>query len=128
MGRTRTHFDHIALYVSDLNRSTAFYRDVIGAEIIDDPFKDDRHVWLKIGEHNQLHLISGSDQPDPGNMHFAFAVPVIEEFIAVLKSAGIDFDDGHGTPNQVRIRPDGVRQIYFQDSDGYWIEVNEDRW
>jgi catechol 2,3-dioxygenase-like lactoylglutathione lyase family enzyme len=52
------HFNHIALYVADLKKSAAFYRDVIGAEIIDDPFRDNRHVWVKIGEHNQLHLIA----------------------------------------------------------------------
>jgi lactoylglutathione lyase len=29
---------------------------------------------------------------------------------------------GHQTAG---LRPDGVRQIYFQDPDGYWIEVND---
>ena len=60
------HFNHIALYVADLKRSAMFYRDVIGADIIPDPFKDDRHVWLKIGEHNQLHLIKGRRAADSG--------------------------------------------------------------
>ena len=25
------------------------------------------------------------------------------------------------------VRPDGVHQLYFQDPDGYWIEVNDDK-
>jgi len=25
------------------------------------------------------------------------------------------------------VRPDGVRQIYFQDPDGYWLEVNDSK-
>jgi len=29
--------------------------------------------------------------------------------------------------SKVTMRPDGVRQIYLQDPDGYWIEVNENR-
>ena len=121
-----THFNHIALYVTDLKKSAAFYREIIGAEIIEDPFRDDRHVWFKIGEHNQLHLIAGSQRPDPGNMHFAFSVPSLEVFVPRLTGARIQYDDGHGGANSVRLRPDGVRQIYFQDPDGYRVEVNED--
>jgi lactoylglutathione lyase len=121
-------FNHIALYVSELKRSATFYRDIIGAEVMDDPFRDDRHVWLKIGEHNQLHLIAGSQQPDPGNSHFAFSVESVEEFAAGLTERGVKYDDGHGGRNKIRLRPDGVKQIYFQDPDGYWIEVNEDRY
>jgi lactoylglutathione lyase len=124
----RSHFNHIALYVTDLKRSTAFYRDVIGAELIADPFKDDRHVWLKIGEHNQLHLIAGSQKTHPGNSHFAFSVASVREFVSALGKAGIGYDDGHGGAGKVRLRADGVKQIYFQDPDGYWIEVNEDRY
>ena len=121
------HFNHIALYVADLKRSAAFYGDVFGAEIIPDPFRDDRHVWFKIGEHNQLHLIAGS-RPDPGNMHFAFAVSSLKDFLTRLSASGVRYDDGHGGASKVRLRPDGVKQIYFQDPDGYWIEVNEDRY
>ena len=121
-------FNHIALYVADLKISAAFYREIMGAGIIPDPFQDDRHIWLKIGEHNQLHLIAGSQRPDPGNMHFAFSVSSVDEFVARLTTAGVGYDDGHGSQNKVRIRPDGVKQIYFQDPDGYWIEVNEDRY
>jgi lactoylglutathione lyase len=123
-----TQFNHIALYVADLKRSTAFYRDVIGAEVIADPFQDDRHVWLKIGDHNQLHLVRGSQSPDTGNMHFAFAVSSLDEFISRLKKARIRYDDGHGGVDKIRLRPDDVKQIYFQDPDGYWIEANEDRY
>src|SRR5215475_6853203 len=32
-------------------------------------------------------------------------------------------DDSKGTS----VRPDGVHQLYFQDPDGYWIEINDDR-
>ena len=124
----QTHFNHIALYVADLKQSAAFYQNIIDAEIIPDPFQDDRHIWLKNGEHNQLHLIAGSRRPDTGNIHFAFSVTSVEEFVGRLKNARIRYDDGHGQANQVRMRPDGIKQIYFQDPDGYWIEINEDRY
>jgi lactoylglutathione lyase len=124
----RAHFNHIALYVADLEKSAAFYHDVIGAEVIVDPFRDGKHLWFKIGEHDQLHLISGKASPKiDNNMHFAFSVPSLADFVTGLRTFGIMYDDGTGV-NKVRLRPDGVKQIYFQDPDGYWIEVNEDRY
>jgi len=27
---------------------------------------------------------------------------------------------------EAQVRPDKVKQIYLQDPDGYWIEVNDD--
>ncbi len=123
----QSRFNHIALYVADLKKSTAFYRDIIDAEIIPDPFQDDRHVWFKIGEHNQLHLIAGSEFPESGNMHFAFAVPSLDDFLEHLNRFAIRYEAGNGKTGQVRLRADGVKQIYLQDPDGYWIEINEDR-
>jgi lactoylglutathione lyase len=122
-----SRFNHIALYVADLTRSTAFYHDVIGAEVIRDPFQDDRHVWLKIGEHNQLHLIGGTPSPDTGNMHFAFSVSLLDDFLNQLEKPGVGYEDRQGGTSRVRLRPDGVKQIYLQDPDGYLIEINEDR-
>ena len=26
--------------------------------------------------------------------------------------------------NKINIRADGIKQVYFQDPNGYWIEVN----
>jgi len=125
----QTRFNHIALYVANLERSTAFYRDVIQAELIPDPFHDDRHVWLKIGEHNQLHLIAGTVPPEPArDMHFAFSVSSFDDFLRHLNRFGALYQDGKGKAGEVRLRPDGVKQIYLQDPDGYWIEINEDRY
>ncbi len=36
----------------------------------------------------------------------------------------IAYSDWPGKPNTVNIRADGIKQIYFQDPDGYWLEVN----
>jgi lactoylglutathione lyase len=61
-------------------------------------------------------------------MHFAFAVSSLKDFLTRLSASVVRYDDGHGGASKVRLRPDGVKQIYFQDPDGYWIEVNEDRY
>jgi len=84
---------------------------------------------VKIGEHNQLHLIAGTVPPEPApDMHFAFSISSFDDFLRHLNKAGIRYEDGHGEAGQIRMRPDGVKQIYVQDPDGYWIEINEDRY
>ena len=37
------------------------------------------------------------------------------------------FETWTGVPLETNDRPDGVKQVYFQDPDGYWIEVNDGR-
>jgi len=41
-----------------------------------------------------------------------------------LNNSKIVYSDWPGIPNKITLRADGVKQIYFQDPDGYWIEVN----
>ena len=119
-------FDHYAIYVHDLARSTEFYADVIGLERIPEPFHDDRHVWFRIGANQQLHIITPrhSVAPPTADVHFAFRVPSLQGFIAHLKRLSIAYGDQQ-PDGKIRLRPDGIPQIYFQDPDGYWIEVNE---
>ena len=127
--RMQTHFNHIALYVADLKRSGAFYRDVIQAELIQDPFRDDQHLWFRIGEHNQLHLIAGGPEAERGGgMHFAFSVSSLNDFLRHLDRFVIEYGNGKGNAGEIRLRPDGVKQVYLRDPDGYEIEINEDRY
>jgi lactoylglutathione lyase len=32
-----------------------------------------------------------------------------------------------GEAGQFTPRPDGVKQVYLQDPDGFWLEVNDDK-
>ena len=121
--------NHIAIYIHDLKTSTAFYKDVIGLEIIPEPFHDGRHTWFTLGAAGQLHLISGAaaDLPHDKNAHLCFSVDAVEDFIANLNKNQIDFSNWKGDSRLPTVRPDGVKQIYFQDPDGYWIEINNDK-
>lgn len=60
------------------------------------------------------------------NDHLCFSVPSIEDFIANLDKHKIDYTNWPGTAKEPTVRVDGVKQIYFQDPDGHWIEVNND--
>lgn len=119
--------NHIALYVFDLKKSTEFYRDVLQLNVIPEPFKDGKHTWFKLGKYSQLHLIEGAKQilPHEKNSHLCFSVKSVKEFITLLDERKIDRINWKGDSAAPTVRPDGVSQIYFQDPDGYWLEVND---
>jgi catechol 2,3-dioxygenase-like lactoylglutathione lyase family enzyme len=41
-----------------------------------------------------------------------------------LEAQNVTYSDWPGTPNKITLQAGGINQIYFQDPDGYWIEVN----
>ena len=58
-------------------------------------------------------------------VHFALAVADLDHVMRDLDSRGAVYSDWAGTPGRAGSRADGVRQIYLQDPDGYWVEINE---
>jgi len=119
-------FNHVALSVADVDRSAAFYRDVFGLEEIVNRTEVKGIRWVSLGEGKELHLISIDHEPVTlqKNVHFALTTPAFDSFVAGLRDAGIEFSDFAGATGTITIRADGARQIYLQDPDGYWIEVN----
>jgi len=121
--------NHIAQYVLDLKISTDFYMKVVGLDTIPEPFHDGRHTWFLIGPKSHLHIISGVKTPLPKekNTHLCFTVASVEEFIPRLTKNNVPFESWTGEKQTFTKRVDGVKQIYFQDPDGYWIEINDAR-
>lgn len=123
-------FNHVAFYIKDLKTSTAFYKEVIGLDTIPEPFHDGRHTWFSVGPRSHLHLIQGgNDDPRPKDksMHFCFSVEDVDKFVALLNKKGISYEDAGGRKQTVTRRVDGVKQIYLQDPDGFWLEINDAR-
>jgi lactoylglutathione lyase len=120
--------NHIALYVSNLEKSTAFFERILKLKQIPEPFHDGKHTWFGLGAHGALHLIQGATQPrqHDKNEHLCFSVPALEEVIAQLDKDRIEYVNWAGNAKAPTVRVDGVKQIYFQDPDGHWIEVNND--
>jgi lactoylglutathione lyase len=123
-------FNHTALYVFDLEKSASFYEKVVGLPKIANPFNDGKHVWFRIGEHSQLHVIKGaaSITPHDINVHLSFSIGSLAGFMKHLDELNVKYGNFSGDSKQIQLRPDGVHQIYFQDPDGYWIEVNDDKY
>ena len=123
-----TLLNHIALHVTDLQKSTIFYEQIIQLDSIPEPFHDGKHTWLKIGNVSALHLIAGAskDHVSDKNAHLCFSVPSITDFISMLDITHLDYENWAGAKSSVTTRVDGIKQIYFQDPDGYWVEINND--
>jgi len=128
--RKAAMLNHIAVYVVDLKKSTAYYRDIVQVDTIPEPFHDGKHTWFTVGPHSQLHLIQGAKESGAHdkNTHLCFTVSSIEEVIARLEKNNIPYTNWAGTGKTPTVRVDGVKQIYFQDPDGYWIEINNDKY
>lgn len=119
--------NHIAVYVADLNKATSFYKTVFNLKQIPEPFKDNRHTWFALGAAGQLHLIQGakSGVEHDKNGHLCFSVGSVDAFVKNLNELKIAFEDWPGKANAITLRVDGVKQIYFKDPDGHWLEVND---
>ncbi len=127
--QSHPQFNHTTIYVVDMNKSADFYEKVMQLEKIAEPFHDNRHIWLKIGEHCQLHIVQGAESMTRHdiNIHLAFSVPSVEEFAKHLDEMNVKYGNWKQDSKEPQVRPDGIKQIYFQDPDGYWIEVNDDK-
>lgn len=122
-----TTYDHSALAVSDLDESAAFYADVLNLTEIVVPYENPILRWFSLGGELQLHLIESDTEEihTTRGVHLSVHVSDLDAFIAHLKNNNIPYSDWPGEDGKVSLRPDGIKQVYVQDPDGYWIEVND---
>ena len=126
--RKTARFNHAAIFVTDLKKTTDFYLNVIQLDTIPCPFKDGLHTWFSIGAGIELHVIAKADMPKEyfKNNHLCFSVPSMEVFVKKLNDLHIPFENIiTGEKGKLNTRPDGVHQLWFQDPDGYWLEIND---
>ena len=121
-------FNHIALSVKDVDQSVLFYQKVLQLEEVENTASNSKTRWLSLNEGKQLHLIPRPSFEIKINkaVHFALSTPNLEKVVFDLKNLNIEFSDWKDVPNKIYIRKDGIKQIYFQDPNGYWIELNND--
>ena len=114
----------------DIQKTGAFYSNIIGLDTVPEPFHDGKHIWYSTGAHTMLHVIA--DAPSKKeyykNQHTCFTVPNFNLFIKKLKQLNWAYEDVAGNKNAITTRVDGVHQIWLQDPDGYWLEVNDDKY
>lgn len=120
-------FDHYTIKVANLKVSASFYKNVLGLSEIENRTRKPHIRWFSLGNGTELHLVEGETSKIQTNVgiHIALKLAHFDDFIEHLKSHNITPHDSKGKPNKITTRTDGVRQVYFPDRDGYWIEVNE---
>ena len=120
------NFNHMALSVKDVDRSADFYKRVLKLQEITNRSKLEGVRWFSLGEGKELHLISIVKENVTINkaVHLALTTTNFDSFIKIIDSLNISYSDWGGTPHKINIRADGIKQVFFQDPDRYWIEVN----
>ena len=122
---------HIMLRVRDVERSKAFYTQILGFKVLE---QDPEHggVFLSIGEHcNTLDLFPSTEPdayPQPrarpnssdglGVRHTAYAVETEEDLVRAyfsLKDAGVEI--------QSAVDHESQKSIYFYDTDDNLLEI-----
>jgi len=121
-------FNHIALSVNNVDESIEFYQKVLQLKEIKNTASVSKTRWLSLGEGKQLHLIPRPNAEIKTNkaVHIALTTADLASFIIFLNELKIPYSDWRDTPNKDYIRNDGIKQVYFQDPNEYWIEVNND--
>ena len=111
--------NHVAVHVAELERSCAFYRDVLRLEPMPRPAFDFPGAWFRLGEAQELHLIGRPNHPGMNtnsNNHFALRVDNIVDWEEHLAQTSAEF-------RPKKKRPDGAWQIFIRDPDGHYIEL-----
>lgn len=138
-----TELAHVVLYVRDLERSVAFYRDVVGLPLIGEIF-DGRAAMFSSGRtHHELLLIEAGNAPGPlqghrlGLYHIGWKVgSSLDELRATRErlekmDVAIDGMSDHTVSQSLYLRdPDGNELELFVDDPKYdwrktkaWMEV-----
>lgn len=124
------HLAEIVLWVRDMERALAFYRDLFGLELISPPQLPNRFLRAGPGEDGVPEMIVLVPHPDPGGAfpsakpertlhHLAFNVDAAgyEELERRCRAAGLEVRGGRHPVLE------GVRTFYVDDPDGNEVEV-----
>jgi catechol 2,3-dioxygenase-like lactoylglutathione lyase family enzyme len=116
--------DHCVIAVSEWERSNAFYRDVLGAELIERPGGFHHYRF----GHTQLNVHGPGASPSPlarrpvepggSDICFAWDGP-IDGAVEHLRAHGVEIEEGPSVRAGARGRGTSV---YFRDPDGTLLE------
>jgi catechol 2,3-dioxygenase-like lactoylglutathione lyase family enzyme len=121
------HIEHLVeagIYADDLSQAEAFYRDVLGLDVI--MREPGRHVFFRAGQSMLLVFdpnttLNGGVLPPHGSTgpsHFALGVPT--ESLGKWKERLVE----HGVEIEQELRwPKGGHSIYFRDPAGNSVEL-----
>jgi len=107
-GKLKVSFDTVFYYVTDMEVSIAFYRDVLGLELVSQDYVtrfDLDGVLIEL-----VPLPPGTVVPGSGNARLCFSVTNLQESLERMRSRGIP-------TSKVKEKKDG-KLAFFRDPDG----------
>jgi len=118
--------DHVVIAVSDWERSNAFYRDVLAAEVVE--LDRGRYAYrLPGGQQLNVHGPGATPHPRaaepvrPGNSDLCFVWEgTPEQAIAHLETHGVEVELGPVARSGAR---GAGTSVYFRDPDGSLLEL-----
>jgi catechol 2,3-dioxygenase-like lactoylglutathione lyase family enzyme len=103
------------LLVTDLERSTEFYRDVLGLEVVLD--QGDCRI-LRITDTAFLGICERPNRPDPGAVLVTLVTDAVDERHKDLVAAGATCEQ----PPQLNTKYN-VYHAFYRDPDGFLVEI-----
>jgi catechol 2,3-dioxygenase-like lactoylglutathione lyase family enzyme len=116
-----SHCLHTAILVTDLEKATYFYENILGLTKIDRPFQYDG-IWYQVGDY-QIHLIVDTNyqnhrqNPEKWgrNPHIAFAIDNVEAMGNYLENHGY----------AIQKSASGRKALFVNDPDGNILEMSQ---
>lgn len=118
-----TRLGHIHLTVADLDGEVAFYREVLGFQVLR---REEGTIWLGAGQRDLLRLVerSGASRPrrSTGLYHFAPRVPARADLAQLVRRI-----NETGTAVQGMVDHHTHEAVYLADPEGNGMELYADR-
>ena len=115
------HLDHVTVRCANLDRSRAFYGEVLAMREGERPAFPFPGAWFYLGERPVVHLVGveGSTQAETtgGFDHVAFEADDLAGTLARLDRMGIAHE-------QASVPGGRLQQVFVHDPDGIKIELN----
>jgi glyoxylase I family protein len=125
-----TGLHHVTLICGDLERTVAFYRDVLGLSLVREGANDDdpdaRHFWFGDASGAPGTLVSFLEYPQlpqggvgrGSTHHLALAVETVDEL-----EAWRDYLRHHDVECTEVMDRGGFQSLYLRDPDGHILEI-----
>ena len=117
---------HTRMRVSDMDQTIAFYRDVLGLDVVERKTSPRGSHLAFLSVPNSQELIELCSFPPSGPVtvqedlvHLAFEVENLDEAIAQLTAKGVRITDGQTCSSS------GSRFLFIDAPDGYEVELIE---
>ena len=129
-----SHIEHFLLQTADMEKTRAWYVDVLGMRVGPNPDFKFPVFWLYLGDRDVVHVTEGGaavsenrrryvgqeSQATSGSGavdHIAFRATGLRQMIAHLEALGVEF-------KQRQVNDQGLYQLFMFDPNGVKIELN----